>query len=149
MTTLAPRADFPLLSRRIEDRRVVYLDSAATTLKPKAVIDAVMRFYEHSTANIHRGNHSLSQEASELFEQARDGVARCLNAGAREIVFSADTTESLNLVAEGLGLGAGDNVVTTVVEHHSNLLPWMQRCQVRLAELDGEGRVDPERVEAL
>jgi cysteine desulfurase/selenocysteine lyase len=149
VTPLAPRADFPLLARTIEDRRIVYLDSASTTLKPQAVIDAVLRFYTHFTANIHRGNHSLSQETSEAYEQTRDAVARFLNAGAREIVFTANTTESLNLVGEGLALAPGDNVVSTMIEHHSNLLPWMQRCETRIAPVDDQGRVNVEALERL
>jgi len=146
---IAPRDDFPVLAREIEGRRLVYLDSAATTLKPRPVIDAVVRFYEHHTANIHRGDHTLSQEASEAYEASRDLVARFLGASAREVAFTANTTEGLNLVAEGLGLRAGDNVVASVVDHHSNLLPWMSRCAVRLLGERPDGRLDLDRLASL
>jgi cysteine desulfurase/selenocysteine lyase len=147
--TLAPTGDFPLLAREIEGRRVIYLDSAATTLKPRAVIDAVVRFYEHSTANIHRGDHTLSQEASEAFESTRSTVARFLNANAREILFTANTTEGLNLVARGLGLKPGDNVVGCVQDHHSNLLPWMGNCELRLVGGSSDGRIDLSQLDSL
>lgn len=136
--SLVRAEDFPVLQRKIEGRRIIYLDSAATTLKPRAVIDAVMQFYERSTANIHRGDHTLSQEASEAYESSRDAVARFINAGGREIVFTANTTESLNLVGSGLGLAPGDNVVAGIADHHSNLLPWMSRCEVRLMRDPGQ-----------
>jgi cysteine desulfurase/selenocysteine lyase len=147
MSSLVPLEDFPQLARRIEGRRIIYLDSAATALKPRPVIDAVVRFYEVSCANIHRGNHSLSQEASELFESARDSVARLINATARELVFNANTTEGLNQVAAGLGLQAGDNVVTTLSEHHSNLLPWMSRCEARLVPEGDDGKLNLQQLE--
>jgi cysteine desulfurase/selenocysteine lyase len=147
--TLAAPSDFPVLAREIEGRRVVYLDSAATTLKPRPVIDAVMQFYERSTANIHRGDHTLSQEASEAYESARSAVARFLNAGAREILFTANTTEGLNLVAQGLDLKPGDNVIAGVQDHHSNLLPWMSRCELRLLSGGSDGRPDMNQLESL
>lgn len=111
-------------------------------MKPRQVVERVVRFYEHSCANIHRGNHTLSQEASQLFESARDAVAAFINATGREIVFTSNTTDSVHLVADGLGLEPGDNVVTSVLDHHSNLLPWLSRCEVRLLPEGDDGTVD-------
>lgn len=146
---LVPPDDFPLLSRHIEGRRVIYLDSAATSLKPRCVIEAVTRFYSEETANVHRGAHTLGQEASERFEAARHAVARLVNATSREIVFTASATEAINLVAGGLDLASGDNVVVAIGDHHSNILPWMSRCEVRFAPEDGGGRIDLDRLASL
>lgn len=138
-----------MLARRIEDRPIVYLDSAATTLKPRPVIDAVLAFYRESCANIHRGDHTLSQEASAQFEQVRHDVARFLNALTSEIIFTSGTTESLNIVAGGLRLGPGDNVVASLADHHSNILPWMGRCETRFLPETADGVVDVERLAEL
>jgi cysteine desulfurase / selenocysteine lyase len=146
---LAPREDFPLLARTLEGSRLIYLDSAATALKPRQVIDEVVRFYREGSANIHRGKHWLSHEASEAFEAARSAVARFINALPSEVVFTASATEGVNLVAEGLELERGDNVIASVLEHHSNLLPWMSRCEVRLLPEGPDGRVDLERLDSL
>lgn len=139
---LAPREDFPLLARTIEGKRIVYLDSAATTLKPRPVIDAVVEFYRNFCANVHRGDHTLSREASERLEQVRYQVARFINATSREIVFTANTTDGINLVAESLGLAPTDNVVVTILDHHSNILPWMGRCETRFLPEGPDGAVD-------
>jgi cysteine desulfurase/selenocysteine lyase len=133
------RADFPLLRRKLGGRPVIYLDSAATALKPQAVIDAVTRYYTDCTANVRRGVHALSEEASDLFEAARERVARFINADAREIVFVRSATEALNLVANSMPLKA--TIATSFAEHHSNLLPWRARNVVNL-ELDATGRID-------
>jgi cysteine desulfurase / selenocysteine lyase len=146
---LVSDGDFPLLSRRIDERRLVYLDSAATSLKPQVVLDAVLGFYRHSTANIHRGVHTLSRECSEAYEAARDTVARFINATSREIVFTANATESIYFVAEGLGLRPGDNVVTSILDHHSNILPWMKRCQTRFLPESDDGTIDVNQLENL
>jgi cysteine desulfurase/selenocysteine lyase len=145
----AIRADFPVLSRRIEDRPVVYLDSAATALKPQVMIDAVAGYYSQQSANVHRGKHTLSEEASEAFEDARRTVARFIGGGAREIVLTAGTTHAINLVALGLGFRPGDNVVTDLQEHHSNLVPWFQNARVKVCPVGEDGRVDPERMLGL
>lgn len=147
--SLAPRDDFPLLARRIEGKPIVYLDSAATSLKPRAVIDAVVRFYESTSANVHRGNHTLSDEASRLVEDARDAVARFVGANAREVVFTANATDAIHLVAEGLGLVPGDNVVTTMSEHHSNILPWLSRGEARFVADREDGTFDLEALDRL
>ena len=118
------RADFPLLQRQIDGRPMVHLDSASTAPKPQCVIDAVTRYYRESTANVHRGVHVLSDEATAAFERARQDVASFLNAAPSEIVFTRNSTEGINLVAHGLGLRADDEVIVTALEHHSNFMPW-------------------------
>lgn len=141
------RGRFPALSRRFGGRPLVYLDSAATALKPDVVIEAERRFLESGAGNIHRGKHALSEEASEAWERARDRVASFLNAGsAAEVVFVRNTTEALNVVAHGLRLGRHDEVVACPLEHHSNLLPWMARAQVVFCEATP---FEPVRVEAV
>ncbi len=120
--------DFPILSRPVHGRRLVYLDNGATTQKPAAVIDAEARFYRESNANIHRGVHWLSQHATELYDEARRAVQRFINAAAEdEIIFTRGTTEAINLVAWSWGrqnLRAGDEILLTEMEHHSNIVPW-------------------------
>ncbi len=122
------RDDFPALNQRVNGRPLVYLDNAATTQKPRAVIDALTRFYERDNANVHRGLHALSMRATDDFEGARARVAKFINAAApEEIVFTRGTTESINLVAASWGgahLGPGDAILITEMEHHSNLVPW-------------------------
>lgn len=139
---VAPRGDFPLLARVVEGRTIAYLDAAATNLKPRAVIDAVVGYYEGLGANVHRGAHRLSDETSTAFEAARDAVARFIQADARELVFTANTTHSIGVVAQGLDLKRGDNVVTSVLEHHSNILPWLSRCETRFLREGPDGLVD-------
>jgi cysteine desulfurase/selenocysteine lyase len=120
--------EFPILKRKINDSRLVYLDNAATTQKPTNVIEGLKDFYENHNANIHRGLHTLSIEASEMYEQAHEDMAQFLGAeGMEEIIFTRNTTESLNLVAYGWGkkgLKKGDVVVISEMEHHSNIIPW-------------------------
>jgi len=122
------RADFPILNVRVHGRPLVYLDNAATTQKPRIVIDTERRYYEQINANIHRGIHTLSELATQEYEQAREKVRRFLNArSTREIVFTRGTTEAINLVAASFGrsrLKAGDEILLTGMEHHSNIVPW-------------------------
>jgi cysteine desulfurase / selenocysteine lyase len=134
------RADFPLLAQRVADGRpLVYLDNAATTQKPRQVIDAMSRFYAEDNANIHRGVYDLCERATRLYEAARIRSARFLNAAdAREIVFVRGTTEAINLVAHSFcrpRLGRGDEVVVSAIEHHSNIVPWQLICEERGAAL--------------
>src|SRR5690606_38616662 len=122
------RADFPILQREVYGRPLVYLDTAASAQKPRQVIEAMTSMMEQSYANVHRGVHRLSQEATDVFESAREKAARLLNAASSdEIVFTRGATEAINLVAfccgEGL-LEAGDEVIITALEHHSNIVPW-------------------------
>ncbi len=122
------RADFPCLGQEVHGRPLIYLDSAATSQKPQAVIDAVSRFYETSYSNVHRGAHTLSERATDAYEGARARVAEFIGAGdSREIVFVRGATEAINLVASSLGrlqFGAGDEILLTEMEHHSNIVPW-------------------------
>jgi cysteine desulfurase/selenocysteine lyase len=133
------RADFPILHRRIRGHELVYLDNAATSQKPQSVIDAIVRYYEGENANIHRGVHYLSQIATEEFEAGRSTVQRFVNAGdASEIIFTRGTTEAINLVAQAWGrahVGAGDEVLITAMEHHSNIVPWQILCEEKGARL--------------
>ncbi len=128
------RPDFPILSRIVNGRPLVYLDSAASSQKPASVIEAIRRYYETSHANVHRSIHTLGEEATEQYEAARDAVRAFIGARSREeIVFTRGTTESLNLVAQAVGrtLRPGDEIVVSELEHHSNLVPWQLVCRDR------------------
>ena len=135
----AVRRDFPVLGRSVHGKPLCYLDNAASSQRPRAVIDAISRYYEHSHANVHRGVHALSQEATDLFEGARESVRRFVNAAStREIVFVRGTTEAVNLVAQSWGrprLGPGDEIVLSHLEHHANIVPWQMLCQQTGARL--------------
>jgi len=133
------REDFPILAQRVRGKPLVYLDSAATAQKPRAVIDAVSRYYLEDNANVHRAVHALSERATAAFDAAREKVAGFIGAGAaREIVFVRGTTEGVNLVAQTFGrarVGAGDEVLITAMEHHSNIVPWQMLCEEKGARL--------------
>jgi cysteine desulfurase/selenocysteine lyase len=133
------RQEFPILAERPYGKPLVYLDSAATSQKPQAVIDAMSAFYSRDNANVHRGVHYLSERATEAYEAARAKVGGFLNAAhASEIVFTRGTTEAINLVAQtyaGTHLGEGDEVLITAMEHHSNIVPWQMVCEQRGARL--------------
>jgi len=133
------RADFPILQQKARGHKLVYLDNAATSQKPKAVIDAIVRYYEHENANIHRGVHYLSEIATEEYENARKVVQEFLHAAhPSEIIFVRSTTEAINLVAQTYGrtnVGAGDEVLITAMEHHSNIVPWQLLCEEKRAKL--------------
>ena len=132
------RAQFPILQRRIDGNPLIYLDNAATTQKPQAVIDAISHYYTHSNSNVHRGAHTLADEATKLFEGARDTVAQFIGAATREeVIWTSGTTEAINIVAHGMThkLRAGDKVLVTEMEHHANLVTWQQACLNSGAEL--------------
>jgi len=133
------RDDFPILKRTINNHRLVYLDNAATTQKPQMVIDALSHYYAYFNSNIHRGVHGLSQEATALFEEARERVKSFINAPSnQEIIFTRGTTESINLVASSFGkafLNAGDEILITEMEHHSNIVPWQLICEEKKVHL--------------
>lgn len=135
----ATRAAFPILQRVVKGKPLVYLDNAATTQKPQAVIDALVKYYSEYNANIHRGIHTLAEEATEAFEATRDAVCRFINAGTREeIIFTRGTTESINLVAASFGrqqVNKGDEVIVSYMEHHSNIVPWQLLCEEKGAVL--------------
>lgn len=152
------RADFPLLSRKVRGRPLVYLDSANTTQKPEAVIRASDRFYRETNANIHRSTYRLSEEATAAYEGAREKVRRFLNAAStREVVFTRGTTEAINLLASSFGqafVKAGDEVLITGMEHHSNIVPWQLLCErtgarLRVLPIDDRGDLVLEELDAL
>jgi cysteine desulfurase/selenocysteine lyase len=152
------REDFPILGEQANGHPLIYFDSAATSQKPRAVIDALRHYYEHENANVHRGLHELSSRATEAYEQARRRVATYLGAAsAEEIVFTRGTTESINLVAQAWGgkfLGAGDVILLTEMEHHSNLVPWQllaERTDARLRFVPvlDDGTLDREQLSLL
>jgi cysteine desulfurase/selenocysteine lyase len=150
------RPEFPILSRRIGDRPLVYLDSAASAQKPEAVIGAMSDLMRNSYANVHRGLHTLANETTELYENARKKVANFIQATESEIVFTRGATEALNLVAAGLGrsLSAGDEVLLTEMEHHANIVPWhflreRQGVVLRFAPLLPDGALNMEALEHL
>jgi cysteine desulfurase/selenocysteine lyase len=155
---LRAREDFPILRERVRGKPLAYLDNAASTQKPSVVIDAVGRFYRHDYANVHRGVHALSQRATDRYEAARETVRRFLNAASvREIVFVRGTTEAINLVAQSFGrvrFGAGDEVVVSAIEHHSNIVPWQLACaaagaRIRVVPVDERGELDLHAYEKL
>ncbi len=132
------RADFPILQQTINGRPLAYLDNAASSQRPRQVIDAMSRYYEHDHANVHRGVHTLSNRATEAYERARDAVRRFLNAADRqEIIFTRGTTEAINLVASSFGqsLRPGDEILISQMEHHSNIVPWQFACERSGAKL--------------
>lgn len=135
------RKDFPILDRRVHDGKpLVYLDNAATSQKPRVVIDALSSFYERSNANVHRALHYLGEEATALFEESRGKVARFIGApGPGQVIFTRGATEGINTVAHTWGrshVGAGDRILATGMEHHSNLVPWQILCQAVGARLE-------------
>lgn len=145
------RADFPILSRQIYGRRLVYLDSAATSQKPRAVLRALQDYYETSNANVHRGVYLLAEEATEAYESARARVARFVGAGStEEVVFTRNATEAINLVAFCWGhehVGSGDTVVISAAEHHSNFVPWQRLAgerdsRLQFIDLNSDGTLD-------
>tara|TARA_R110002167_G_scaffold263017_3_gene469689 strand:+ start:3381 stop:4595 length:1215 start_codon:yes stop_codon:yes gene_type:complete len=126
------RADFPILNRKVNGQPLVYLDNAATSQTPKQVIDVIVDYYSNYNANIHRGVHTLSQEATDKYEQARLKIQRHFNIEkAHEVIFTSGTTHSINLVANGFGafLKAGDELLVSAMEHHSNIVPWQMLCE--------------------
>lgn len=152
------RKDFPILSRTVYNRPLVYLDNAATTQKPRAVVEAMTEEYYSVNANVHRGVHYLSQQATELHEQARANVQKFINARSEaEIIFTRGTTESLNLVAFSFGeafLKEGDEVLVSVMEHHSNIVPWQMLRErkgivLKVIQMTDEGEIDLEAYKNL
>jgi cysteine desulfurase/selenocysteine lyase len=151
------RAEFPILEREVHGQPLAYLDNGATSQKPLEVIDALDRYWREQNANVHRGVHTLSEEATALYEEARETVAAHLGADRREVIFVRNATEALNLVAYSWGrasLSQGDRVVVTEMEHHSNVVPWYQVTQEKDAHLDwapitDEGRIDLDALASL
>ena len=144
------RADFPILSRKVNGQDLVYLDNAATSQTPIQVIDVIADYYQSYNANIHRGVHTLSQEATDKFEQARQSIQTHFNIRkSHEVIFTSGTTHSINLVAFGFGtlLGPGDEVIVSALEHHANIVPWQMMCErsgaiLRVIPMTDEGTLD-------
>jgi cysteine desulfurase / selenocysteine lyase len=152
------RADFPLLSREVHGRPLAYLDNAATAQKPEVVIETMDRYYREYNANVHRGVHTLSEEATAAYEGAREIVRAFMNAKeTREIIFTRGTTEAINLVAQSYGrsrLRAGDEIIISAMEHHSNIVPWQMLCEqtgavLRVIPINERGELVMERYTAL
>jgi len=152
------RTDFPILQQQIYNRPLIYFDNAASTQKPRQVIDAIRQYYEHDNCNIHRGVHYLSVKATEAYEEARKEIREFINAkNTREIIFTKGATESLNLVASSFGkryIKPGDEVITTIMEHHSNFVPWQMMCQergamLRVAGINGKGELDLAEIKGM
>ncbi|MGD0923321.1 MAG: cysteine desulfurase [Terriglobia bacterium] len=152
------REDFPILKEQVHGKPLVYLDNAATTQKPRAVMEAEQRFYLTQCSNVHRGVHYLSEQATRAYEDVRVKVQRFLNAGeAREIIFVRGTTEAINLVASTYGrknIQAGDEILITAMEHHSNIVPWQMLCEekgalLRVALINDRGEILLEEFEKL
>ena len=149
------RSDFPILSREVNGKPLVYLDNGASAQKPQVVIDAISRSYSHEYSNVHRGLHYLSNLATDQYESVRGTVARFLNAGNEDhIVFTSGTTEGINLVAYGWAmpnLQAGDEIILSVMEHHANIVPWhflreRQGVVIKWVDVDASGALDPQAV---
>ncbi|OJH42165.1 cysteine desulfurase [Cystobacter ferrugineus] len=152
------RADFPILHQEVRGRPLVYLDSAATTQKPRAVIDALVHYYTHDNANVHRGVHALSERSTQAYEGARERVRRFINAReTKEIIFVRGCTEAINLVAQTYGrtkVGPGDEVLITAMEHHSDIVPWQMLCQqvgatLKMVPVDEHGELRLEQLDTL
>lgn len=152
------RRDFPVLDQQVRGRRLAYLDNAATTQKPLAVLEAVDHYYRHDNANVHRGLHTLAERATERYESARDRLASFVNArDRREVIWTRGTTEAINLVAQCFAqteLGPGDAVLISELEHHSNIVPWQLACQrsgatLRWIPLAEDGTLDLSDLDAL
>ena len=151
------RADFPILSRKVNGKPLVYFDNGATSQTPTAVINAIVDYYSNYNANIHRGVHTLSQEATDAYEQARIKIQKHFNAAhAHEIILTSGTTESINLIANGFKslLQKGDEIIVSGLEHHSNIVPWQMLCEqtgadLKVLEMNTEGKLEISKLDAL
>ena len=151
------RKDFPILQRKVNGKDLVYFDNAATSQTPKQVIDCIVNYYENYNANIHRGVHSLSQEATDAYEQAREKIRKHFNAEKpHEIIFTSGTTHAINLVASGYAsiLKPGDEVIVSALEHHSNIVPWQMLCQktgaiMKVIPMEFDGKLNMDVYEEL
>lgn len=152
------RSDFPMLQNKVNGRPLIYLDNSATTHKPQQVIDSIVEFYSNQNTNIHRGVHSLGQQASERYESVRASVKDFIGASsADEIIFTSGTTESINLIAQSFGdqvVGKGDEVIITEMEHHANIVPWQALCQrakatLKVIPIDDQGVLLLDELESL
>ncbi|HYD35042.1 MAG TPA: SufS family cysteine desulfurase [Vitreimonas sp.] len=151
------KTDFPILSRKVNDKPLVYLDNAATSQKPRAVIQAIVDYYEHHNANVHRGVHQLGDESTRAFHDSRQEIAQFMGAEAEELVVVRNTTEALNQICYTWGeyhVGADDVLIVTEMEHHSNIVPWQELAKrknalVKFVTVDDQGRVELDSLQAL
>ncbi|MEN9222732.1 MAG: aminotransferase class V-fold PLP-dependent enzyme, partial [Thermostichus sp. BF3_bins_97] len=152
------RSDFPILQRQVHGHPLIYFDNAATSQKPLAVLRAMEHYYQHSNANVHRGVHTLSNEATDAYEGAREKIARFLNAPSpQQIIYTRNASEAINLVAYSWGLSSlshGDEIILSVMEHHSNLIPWQLVAQktgavLKFIQVTPEGELDLEHYQSL
>jgi len=150
------RGDFPIFERKIKGKKLVYLDSTATSQRPRQVTEAVKRFEESKNANVARSIHTLAEEATAEYEGAREKTAKFVNSKKKEIIFTRNTTESLNLIMRGYGkfIKEGDKIVTTIMEHHSNFVPWQQLAKMKKAEfeiidIDGDGKLKEDELDKI
>ena len=151
------REDFPILKREVNGKPLVYLDNAATSQTPQQVIDVIVDYYQNYNANIHRGVHTLSQEATDKYEQARIKIQKHFNAAkSYEIIFTSGTTHSINLVANGFAslIKKGDEVIVSAMEHHSNIVPWQMLCErtgavLKVIPMNQEGELQMDVYEEL
>ena len=150
--------DFPILNRKINEKKLIYFDNAATSQKPKVVIDALSNFYSNTNANIHRGVHTLSMESTYLYDEAKDKIAEFINApNSNSIIFTRGTTESLNLIADSWGqsnLKEPDNIVITELEHHSNIVPWQElikktKSKLKYIPINGDGTLNLSNINTI
>lgn len=143
------RKDFPIFEKEFDKNDVVYLDSAATTLKPKSVISKVVQFYEHETSNVARGNHFLAENNTIAVESVRSKIASFIKAESTEIAFTLNCTDSINIIANSLNFDPNDEIIVSVMEHHSNYLPWLAKANIKFVDLDENGIVDLKQLESL
>ncbi|MDR3119246.1 MAG: cysteine desulfurase [Mediterranea sp.] len=157
-TTHNYRADFPILQREVYGKPLIYLDNAATTQKPRQVVEAIVDGYYSTNANVHRGVHFLSQQATELHEESRSAVRKFINArNSHEVIFTRGTTESINLLAHSFGeafMREGDEVILSVMEHHSNIVPWQllaarKKTGIKVIPVNSKGELQPDEYEKL
>src|SRR6195952_753887 len=154
----AIREQFPILERKVKGNPLVYLDNAATSQKPQVVLDSLMHYYTQQNANIHRGIHTLAEEATAAFEDTRNTVQQFINAGLREeIIFTRGATEGINLVAYTWGrknIKAGDEIIISTMEHHSNIVPWQLLCEeknavLKVIPINDEGELQLDELEKM
>lgn len=143
------RRHFPIFKKEFDSKKIIYFDNAATTQKPKIVIDRIKHFYEHEVANAGRGNHFLAEENSLKIEKTRQKVGIFLNTCPENIVFTSNCTDSINLVANSLSFKNSDEIIVSETEHHSNYLPWIQQAKTNLIQIDKDGRYDIEHLKKL
>src|SRR3989338_4184855 len=141
------KSDFPILSQKVNGKQLIYLDNSATSQKPQKVIDSITEYYSKYNSNVHRAIHKLGEQATLKYEEAHEKVANFINASKEEIIFTRNTTESINLLSHSLQISKKHNIIVTEMEHHSNLVPWQQICketgaELRFIPIDKDGKLN-------